>query len=431
MLTSSYSGGPVNGYAATDAKKINLSSPGQDSGNVVSIDGKQSRQQQYVEAITQFAQQFRSERTIKASELQGFDRMKVMWNADPMAAAAYFRAYRKADVTFGLYILIRYMADNDLNGGVCSLSIDRMARFLSRSEKSIIEALKRLEAAGLIQIDPQNGGSHRITPLLPEEAELAIELGAANTWLIDGIAPRGKPIGRPRKDGELAPAKKPLKSTSPLLGEKPPEVRFTAFQKPPEVDGKNPLKSTSDNITREIAREVISSDARVCAIMGIEISDKNSQDWNKIYNRWGMKAAQESLAAPAPHAETDGYLLSSIEAVCAGFEVPPSASILHSAVLNTLAHMVQQHAAQEMSREPSRNSGGPKAASYFSTTLRNKIASGLRASIEDQAMLMSSKAVIQKQHEKRVAGAERGASTHNQSGSSWIRAAERASRNHE
>ena len=65
--------------------------------------------------------------------------------------AEYYARNPRADVAPGLLSLITFFSDN--NAGACTLSIERMARFFSRSDRSVTDGLSRLETSRNVFIE--------------------------------------------------------------------------------------------------------------------------------------------------------------------------------------------------------------------------------------------------------------------------------------
>lgn len=109
---------------------------------------------------------------------------------------AYF--YRKnpcADVAPGCLLFVTVFADN--NTGACMYSMERIAKFFSRSDRAIRDAMQRLEDDGVMYRE-KNGRSYACWPAVHRAF---VSDRAHASWFVDALAPRdGK---RPSGIGEI------------------------------------------------------------------------------------------------------------------------------------------------------------------------------------------------------------------------------------
>lgn len=132
----------------------------------------------------------------------------------------------RSDVATGILTLATFLADN--NEGCCTLSVPRMAKFFARDERRISDAIGRLEAAGVLFVERSPGSSSKCWPVVNRGfAPSSIPL----TWFVDARSPRPSAATRPRPHGT-------------------PDVNVGGTPLTPDVDGREPLTSTSPNTTK-------------------------------------------------------------------------------------------------------------------------------------------------------------------------------------
>ena len=95
-------------------------------------------------------------------ELDGLGRLQAQRRSLLDNIAHFYARHSNADAAPGVLILITFYSDN--NDGCCSLSVTRMAKFLSRSERRVSDAISRLEDQKLIAVEPVVGKTSRIYP---------------------------------------------------------------------------------------------------------------------------------------------------------------------------------------------------------------------------------------------------------------------------
>jgi hypothetical protein len=132
--------------------------------------------------------------------LSGFNRMLAQRHSLVDNLGHLYATNGRLDVAPGVLLLITYLADN--GKGCCTLSIERMADFFSRTERRVSEAIGRLERAQVIFVDPpgslaadgtwsrteRNGRNKPSTywPVINRDFVSRDPL----TWFVDARAPR-------------------------------------------------------------------------------------------------------------------------------------------------------------------------------------------------------------------------------------------------
>jgi hypothetical protein len=133
-----------------------------------------------------------------------------------------------------LIIVITFYSDN--NDGACTLSIERLAKFLSRSRTAINEALARLEDDQIIIIESgkKSGTTNKLTPWVHKAFG---EIRDPLTWILDVRAPsaRRSAVGRPAKIG-VKPACHPQAGDNPA--DYPQEIGSKPASHPQEIGSK-------------------------------------------------------------------------------------------------------------------------------------------------------------------------------------------------
>jgi hypothetical protein len=99
--------------------------------------------------------------------------------------ARYCRERPQADVAAALLALIVFMSDNDQ--GCCTLSIQRLAEVFARKPRRITEALRRLEAAGIVHREERLGTSTRYWPVVHP---MFGDTQGALIWFVQAYSPR-------------------------------------------------------------------------------------------------------------------------------------------------------------------------------------------------------------------------------------------------
>ncbi len=165
--------------------------------------------------------------------------------------AFYYAENKNADVAPGVLTLVTFFSDN--TDCCCSLSVERIAKFLSRSPRRISDAIRRLDGRytdeasgeekqrpGAIVVEPVAGGTSKIHPWIHRSFGCNRD---ALTWLLDVRAPsmRKGQGGRPRKntpDAGVIPFRSA--AVKPL----------TPVTKTPDAGDQIPLTPASPNTTK-------------------------------------------------------------------------------------------------------------------------------------------------------------------------------------
>jgi hypothetical protein len=100
--------------------------------------------------------------------------------------AHFYRRNPCADVAPGCLLFVTVFADNNM--GACMYSQERIAKFLSRSERTIRDAMQRLEDDGVIYRD-KNGRSYACWPAVHRAF---VSDRAHSSWFVDALAPRDR-----------------------------------------------------------------------------------------------------------------------------------------------------------------------------------------------------------------------------------------------
>ena len=100
--------------------------------------------------------------------------------------AHFYRRNPCADVAPGCLLFVTVFADN--NTGACMYSMERMAKFFSRSERAIRDAMHRLEDDGVMFRD-KNGRSYACWPAVHRAF---VSDRAHASWFVDALAPRNR-----------------------------------------------------------------------------------------------------------------------------------------------------------------------------------------------------------------------------------------------
>lgn len=148
-------------------------------------DDAQQRRDLFVAEIIHFVNERRNSAVLTAAEIGRLDkqRLQALSKSLLLTIRGYYKTHKNADVAVGVIALLHLFSDNP--AGVCTLSVKRMARFLSRTENATSEAVKRLEAHGLVTVDRVAGRSSRYVVMMPR----ALQQPAQLTWLLDALAP--------------------------------------------------------------------------------------------------------------------------------------------------------------------------------------------------------------------------------------------------
>lgn len=192
----------------------------------------------FLEEVTRWVQDRRADRRLTRQQLghlDGIGRLLAQRQSLLDNMAHFYSRNPNADAAPGVLTLATLFSDN--NDGCCSLSVARMAKFLSRSERRVTDAIKRLKAESILVVEDVPGAANRIYPWVHE----AFASGKDPlTWLMDVRAPwvapskGGRPASRNTPDASVTPI-----SASPL----------TPVTNTPDAGDIEPLTPASPNTT--------------------------------------------------------------------------------------------------------------------------------------------------------------------------------------
>ena len=94
--------------------------------------------------------------------MAAFDRVDAHRKAYLLGLAQYYRAHPRADVVMGVYAIVMFMSDNDK--GVCTMGQAKIAQILNRSRQTVVQAMQKLQDAGLVHAEMGKAQSHPSIP---------------------------------------------------------------------------------------------------------------------------------------------------------------------------------------------------------------------------------------------------------------------------
>lgn len=175
-------------------------------------------------------------------ELDGLGRLQAQRRSLLDNMAHFYARHSNADAAPGVLILITFYSDN--NDGCCSLSVARMAKFLSRSDRRISDAISRLQHHNLIVVEPVIGKTSRLYPWVHKS------FGSTNdplTWILELRAPPAQRAcaGRRRNtpDASVTPVGDPPDAAD--------ETPLTPVTNTPDAGDQIPLSPASPNTTNK------------------------------------------------------------------------------------------------------------------------------------------------------------------------------------
>ncbi len=157
-------------------------------------DDAESRENKLAEAITRWCRERRSEDELSRDEfanLRGVERLLKIQQGSLDAMIHDCRAHPRASIYWPVYWIIARFSDNDQ--GACTLSADRIARFLDRDVSSVRKAIARLRQRGLIRTLQRSGTTSLLWPAVPRHDATAMQQ-------INVLAPPARPRGRPAEN---------------------------------------------------------------------------------------------------------------------------------------------------------------------------------------------------------------------------------------
>jgi hypothetical protein len=198
----------------------------------------EARKAFFIAEISLWVQDRRDENRLTREQLGalgGLERMQAQRQSLLDNFAHFYRQNPNADAAPGVLALATIFSDN--NDGCCSLSVTRMAQFLSRSERRVREAVSRLKNDNVLIVDPEAGATNRIYPWVH------VAFGSTKdpmTWLMDVRAPKPEA----RRAGRPANGNTPDASVTPISGEP-----LTPVANTPDASDGIPLTPASPNTT--------------------------------------------------------------------------------------------------------------------------------------------------------------------------------------
>lgn len=341
-----------------------------DNSSIIDLD---ERRAIFLAELTKFAEDRRCDEALSRQELSALppEAQTQAQRQSLLDNLAHLYARRPdMDCAPGVLSIVTFMAGN--RDGACSLSAARIAKFLSRSERAVIEAIGRLENEQAIIVERRPGTTSLMTPWVHHSFG---QFRDALTWIMDVRAPaaeRNRP-GRPRL--AAGPSEIPLKEASPLFTvsekdqenqEKPantPEAGFTPEPYfTPEGGPQIPLKPPSYDMNLDMKP----SDTGLARERANPVTDADFEDFHAICNAWGQKR-DAIILSPLPREITDPQLIGELKQVC---ELQPGNTQLLVAALHATLNTMRAAIADESNRVgPSKGSGLKSASSYFRKTL--------------------------------------------------------------
>lgn len=354
------------------------------SGGITELD---ARRAQFVEQITAFVSERKLDEALTRQQLgglEGIDRLAAQRQSLLDNTAAYYAGHPGADVAPGLLMLITFYSDND--DGACTLAVERAARFLSRSPRSILDALQRLELDRLILVERRPGRTSLTTPWVHN---VFGSIRDPLTWIMDARAPaqqNGKPGRRVAIRSTMTDQEIPLTSASPQFTNTP-EDAFTPVGNTPEAGQQIPLKPTSPNTTRNTAKEKKEDDP--FAELKPLIDEAQLEEFNRLFSTWGTSRAS---ASPQAHRSvTDRFLYRELAAHSG--EAPETLRAGCLAALNTLLAAAHDKASGTSSHG---RAGGQAMLAYFRKVLRTEIGNLKLANASLQARARTEQLIAEK-----------------------------------
>lgn len=351
------------------------------------IDFPTSKAATYLSALQEYASKHRPPGAGKsAAELgamSGLSRLIALRQSALAAVAAYYATHPRCDPAPGVLVMAAAFSDNA--DGACSISIDRMAKFLSRDRRTIEAALARIQDDRLVISEAVPGRPNRLTPYVHETFGRSTD---PLTVILDAWAPRApaKPVGRPRKlDSEIPPSPRmPLlfpENTS-LTEDAPPISRTEKH--PPQPDETPPSPRMPPDTTLDTAEDRKTLLRRI----DDDVADEDDRaEFHRLCNGWG-------------HSTSDGVTREVADqrlerALGAYREVEPR--VLRIAFVAAI---------NEMSAAEARSPGPRAMLNYFHKVLRTKVDESVLAEANAHAQAFSDQVIQEKRLHNRLHGVE-------------------------
>ena len=205
-----------------------------------------ARKDALVNVLTLWVRERRADERMDRDQLAGLDslgRLQAQRQSLLDNYAHFYAEHPNADVAPGVLLLVTIFSDN--NTGCCSLSVTRMAAFLSRSTRRVSDAIARLEDKQLIAVERALGETSRTFPWVHKSFGSTKD---ALTWILDVRAPAlqrgiaGRPAHKNTPDAGVTPI-----SRTPDAGD---VIPLTPVTDTPDAGDVIPLTLASANTTK-------------------------------------------------------------------------------------------------------------------------------------------------------------------------------------
>ncbi len=344
---------------------------------------KETRKAKFVEEITAYVATKRNPAEAMTPEefaaLDSLGRLMAQRQSLMDNVARYCALHRNADVGLALLVVNTFLADNPK--GACWIGNDRLQRFLSRSDRSIALARRRLEEDQLVLVDRPSGDVTFTTPWIYRGFGQSCD---PLTWILDVRAPT---------DGVRRPGRPPKENPASRGAEfsgKPPKPASPLFGNTPEAGRQIPPKPASPNTTYDTTY-VEEDDCSACARDGL-ITDQDSRVFNELFNRWG-RGPDDPMFNVTDRETTDQFLADELRVHAA---VDPE--IVQAALIASL----NQTRAKAIEAKRGR-SGGSAMLSYLHQVMKSEIDRLVLQRAKMQAEARTEQAVAEKRLSTRVA----------------------------
>lgn len=379
--------------------------PGNNSG-VIELD---ARRAVFLAELTKFAEERRCDEALSREELSALppeaqtqaQRQSLLDNLGHLYA-------RRPDMDCapGVLSIVTFMAGN--RDGACSLSAARIAKFLSRSERAVIDAIGRLESEQALIVERRPGTTSLLTPWVHRSFG---QFRDALTWIMDVRAPsaeRARP-GRPRLAADTPEI--PLKEASPLFPDSgkdvenqqeegnTPEAVFTPEPSfTPEGGPQIPLKPASYYMKGDMKD---STGLGLVADPETGLTEDDFTEFHALCNSWGQRP-NAIVLCPWPRQDTDSQLRGAFRQAATLYH--PEKDTLRAAFLGALNAM-RAAAIDDRTQDATPKGRGAKSAmSYFRKTLESEVSRLILAEARNLAAAESEKQIQIAVHQRRLQG---------------------------
>lgn len=281
------------------------------------------RRERFIAQIGEFVRRRNAADALSRPELGGLPslaRLQSQRQSILDNIAHYYAHNSNADVALGVVALVTFYSDN--NAGCCTMSVETMARYLSRTRRAVQEAIGRCERDQIIFSEAVPGATTRRWPY--------VYRGFGDTkdplaWLLEVRAPSvepGKP-GRPRRQNA------PEASFAPIPGHENTPAGNCA---PISFDASAPKNAGLSEIPAQPASEVkFASGVKLAApdttkekkelrgprgasLLAVKeggsapavLSEEAFEEFHRLYSGWGAQGAIDK-------AQTDARLQSIVD----------------------------------------------------------------------------------------------------------------------